>query len=151
MAARTLADGTILKQIMDMYTNSNNSNPERKEFCVFSYNSRGFHHGNQSICKNLLTIAGNKIPIICNQENFLLKANKFKIEQCLPDHHIYFNPANKEKLTGRPKNGMFIAIPKYLKANVVDVSPSRLQAVILKTGYRNMLILNTYFPSRPEN
>ena len=152
MAARTLADGTILKQIMDMYTNSNNSNPERKDFCIFSYNSRGFHDGNQSICKNLLTIAGNKIPIICNQENFLLKANKFKIEQCLPDHHIYFNPANKEKLTGRPKNGMFIAIPKYLKANVVDVSSSssRLQAVILKTGYRNMLILNTCFPQDPK-
>ena len=47
---------------------------------------------------------------------------------------------------------MFIAIPKYLEANVVDVSPSssRLQAVILKTGYRNMLILNTYFPQDPK-
>ena len=47
---------------------------------------------------------------------------------------------------------MFIAIPKYLKANVVDVSPSssRLQAVFLKTGYRNMLILNTYFPQDPK-
>ena len=47
---------------------------------------------------------------------------------------------------------MFIVIPKYLEANVVDVSPSssRLQAVILKTGYRNMLILNTYFPQDPK-
>ena len=31
----TLADGTILKQIMDMYTNSNNSNTERKDFASF--------------------------------------------------------------------------------------------------------------------
>ena len=111
-------------------------------------NHRGFHDGNQLICKELLTIAGNKIPIICNQENFLLKANKFKVEQCLPDYHIYFIPANKEKLTGRPSNGMFIAIPKYLKSKVTEVSSlsSRLQAVILKTECRNMLIMNTYFP-----
>ena len=91
---------------MDMYTNSNNFNPERKDFCIFSYNSRGFHDGNQSIWKDLLKIAGNKIPIICNQENSLLKANKFKIKQCLPDHHIYFNPANKE--SGRPKNACLL-------------------------------------------
>ena len=92
------------------------------------------------------------MPIICSQENFLLKANKFKIEQCLPDHHIYFNPANKERLIGRPKNGMFIAIPKYLKAKVGGASSvsSLLQVVIMKPGYRNMLILNTYLPQDPK-
>ena len=136
---------------MDKY-NNNNFNPDRKDFCIFSYNSRGFHDGNQSVCKDLLTIAGNKIPIICNQENFLLKANKLKIQQCLPDHHIYFNPATKEGLNGRPRNGMFIAIPRYLKANVTDVSPSssRLQAITLNTGCRKLLILNTYFPQDPK-
>ena len=47
---------------------------------------------------------------------------------------------------------MFLAIPKYLKAEVADVSSvsSRLQAVIPKTGYRNMLIFNTYFPQDPK-
>ena len=81
-----------------------------------------------------------------------MKANKFKVEQCLPDYHIYFNPANKEKLTGRPSNGMFIAIPKYLKSKVTEVSSlsSRIQAVILKAECRNMLILNTYFPQDPK-
>ena len=137
---------------MATYNICNNPKRERKDFCIFSYNSRGFHDGNQLICKELLTIAGNKIPIICNQENFLLNANKFKVEQCLPDYHIYFNPANKEKLTGRPSNDMFIAIPKYLKSKVTEVSSlsSRIQAVILKTECRNMLILNTYFPQDPK-
>ena len=136
-----------------MYTTSNNPKRERKDFCIFSYNSRGFRDGNQLICKELLTIAGNKIPIICNQENFLLKANKFKVEQCLPDCHTHVNPANKEKLTGRRSNGMFIAIPKYLKSKMTEVSSlsSRIQAVILKREYRNMLILNIYFPPKPEN
>ena len=114
MAISVISISSLLKQIAEeklkvwacadtlsykvMYTNSNNFNPERKDFCIFSYNSWGFHDGNQSICKDLLKIAGNKIPIICNQENFLSKANKFKIEQCLPDHH---NPANKERLSGK--------------------------------------------------
>ena len=118
-----------------MYTISNNPRRERKDFCIFSCNSRGLHDGNQLICKELLTIAGNKITMICNQENFLLKANKFKVEQCLPDYHIHVNPANKEKLTGRRSNGMFIAIPKYLKSKVTEMSSlsSRIQAVILST------------------
>ena len=47
---------------------------------------------------------------------------------------------------------MFIAIPKCLKAKVADVSSVsfHLQAAIMKTGYRNMLILNTYFPQYPK-
>ena len=88
---------------MGIYTNSNILNPEKKDICIFSYNSRDFHDGNQSVCKDLLMIAGNKIPIICNQQNFLLNANKYKIEQCLPDCHIYFKPATKEGHNGRPK------------------------------------------------
>ena len=113
-----------------------------KDICIFSYNSRGFHEDNQAVCKDLPKIAGNKFSIICNQENFLLNGNKYKIEQCLPDHHIYFKPATG--LTGRPKNGMFVAIPKHLKTHVTDVSPaySRIQAVIMKTINRNILIMN---------
>ena len=131
---------------MDTY---NNKNSNLKDFCIFSYNSRGFHDGNQTVCKDLVLLAGAKIPIICNQENFILNSNKYKIEQCLPDYHIYFKPASKEGLTGRPKNGMFIAIPKYLKPNVTDISPAsnRVQAILLKSDCRNTLILNTYFPT----
>ena len=131
---------------MDTY-NLNNSN-----FCIFSYNSRGFHESNQTVCQNLITLAGNKIPIICNQENFILKANKYKIKQCLSNFHIYFKPATKHGLNGRPKNGMFIAVPEYLKAAVVDVSPpsSRVQAIVMKTEQKNLLIINVYFPTDPK-
>ena len=138
---------------MDTYINSNLTFSKKNDVCIYSYNSRGFHDGNQSVCKDLLVMAGNKIPIICNQENFLLKASKYKIELCLPDCHIYFKPAEKEGLSGRPVNGMFIAIPKYLKPNVTDISPSpttRIQAILLKTDFRNSLILNTYFPTDPK-
>ena len=68
----------ILKQIMDMYTNNINFNPDIKDICIFSYNSRGFQEDNQTVCKDLPKIAGNKFSIICNQENFLLKGNKYK-------------------------------------------------------------------------
>ena len=94
-----------------------------QDICIYSYNSRGFHEGNQTVCNDLIYIKGNKIPILCNQENFLLKANKYKIEQCLPNFHVNFKPATKEGLNGRPKDGMFIAIPSRIKARSSDVSP----------------------------
>ena len=121
-------------------------------FCIYSYNSRGFHEANQEVCRNLLKFAGNKIPIICNQENFLLKENKYKIEQSLPDHRIYFKPAQKSSLLGRPVNGMFIAIPKNLKATISDVSTSssRVQALVIDSNDKKKLLINTYFPQDPR-
>ena len=80
--------------------------------------------------------------MILNQENFLLKANNFKIKQCLPDFHIIVNQAEKEGLHGRPKGGMFIAIPeKYKEEVTTDVSPGhwRLQACILKLKQSNQV------------
>ena len=96
--------------------------------------------------KDLLKVAGNKIPLIRDHENFLLKADKLKSSNVYLIS-TYVNPANNERFTRRPQNGIFIAIPRYLKAEVADLSSafSRLQAVILKTNYRNML------PSRREN
>ena len=106
----------------------------------------------QNVCQHLSQVCGNKIPVILNQENFLLKANNFKIKQCLPDFHIIVNPAEKKGLNGRPKGGMFIAIPEHLKENVTDVSPGhwRLQACILKLNMTNILIVNSYFPCDPK-
>ena len=47
---------------------------------------------------------------------------------------------------------MFIALPNNLKRNVEDVSPnsSRIQAILLKTDSKNILIVNTYFPKDPK-
>ena len=81
-----------------------------KDLCIYSYNSRGFDSTKQDILKTLLSISGDSLPVI-TRTIFLLKANGFIIEKCLPHHHIFFRPATKNDLNGRPKNGMFIAVP----------------------------------------
>ena len=75
------------------------------------------------------------------------------VRQTLADHHIYFKPAFKSGFDGRPINGMFVGIPLCLKEKTKDVSPSsdRIQAITLKDGCRNILILNTYFPTDPRS
>jgi len=87
-------------------------------------------------------------PIVCNQENFLLKGNSYKVSQCLPNARVIFKQAIKESLDGRPKNGMFVAIPIEIKELARDVSPHhwRVQAIVLSMA-RNILIINSYFPT----
>ena len=119
---------------------------------LFSYNSRGFDSDKQFICKYLVQLAGKNIPILCNQENFLLKANSYKVKKCLPDFHIFFKSAIKVNYDGRAKNGMFIAIPNSIIDSVVDVSPDfwRIQAIIIKSDNSNILVINSYFPQDPK-
>ena len=86
------------------------------------------------------------------QENFLSKANGFIIEKCLPDYHIFFKPATKKDLNGRPHTGMFVAVPICLKESVQDVSPlsSRIQSILIETQNDKIMLLNTYFPTDPR-
>ena len=81
-----------------------------------------------------------------------MEANEYKIRQCLPDHHILFKPAIKEGLNGRPKNGMFIAVPSCLKEKVEDVSPPslRIQSALIETQHCKIMLINTYFPQDPR-
>ena len=105
---------------------------QKRKICLFSYNTRGFSDEKQDVCKNLMIESKGYFPILCNQENFLLRANSYKVDKCLPDAKIYFKPAVKNSLNGgRAKNGMFIAIPKELKGSAKDVSPNhwRVQAI----------------------
>ena len=103
------------------------------QVCVLSYNSRGFIQSKQQFCDTLSTnICGDKIPILCVQEHFILRGNSYTVQKALPNSHIFFNSAIKEDLNhGRPKNGMLIAVPNKLKERFSDVSPShwRVQAV----------------------
>ena len=124
------------------------------DLCLLSYNSRGFCKIKQNFLQLLVSICGNKIPVLCNQENFLLRNNCYKIRQCLPDFHVISKPALKVNLSyGRPINGMFIAIPTMFKEKIKDVSPDnhRLQAVTLTMNNQVFLILNTYFPTDSRN
>ena len=95
-----------------------------KNICLYSCNSRGFGDGNQDICKILTTKNDSYLPIVCNQENFLLRNNGYKVKQCLPGFHIYLKSAVMDSMHGRPRNGMFIAVPLEIKENVKDVSPN---------------------------
>ena len=126
----------------------------KADICLLSYNSRGFCNIKQNFLILLVSISGNKIPVICNQENFLLRNNYYKIRQCLPNFHIISKPAIKVNLShGRPVNGMFIAIPSILKKKIVDVFPdnNRIQAFLLKMNNQVFLIINTYFPTDTRN
>ena len=92
-------------------------------------------------------------PIVCNQENFLLKENNYKVSQSLPNARVVFKGAIKDSFDGRPKNGMFIAIPLEIKELVRDVSPPqwRIQAVVLSTASNNNIsIINLYIPTDPK-
>ena len=121
--------------------------------CIFSYNSRGFSSSKQEFLKTLLLLAGNSMSVICNQENFILNANEYIIRNALPDHHIFFNAAQKEHLDGRPRNGMFVAIPETMKEMVKDVSPKsdRIQSLLFKIESCSILLINTYFPIDPKS
>ena len=120
--------------------------------CIFSYNSRGFNSSKQDFLKTLTVTAGNSLAVICNQENFLLKANEYIAKKALPGHHIFFNPATKDGLNGRPKNGMFVAVPECLKELVKEVSPpsKRMQSLMFNFQACKILLINTYFPTDPK-
>ena len=91
------------------------------------------------------------MSIICKQEKFLLKANGYIAERCLLDCHVFFNPALKKGLNGRPKNGIFIAVPKCLKESVEDVSTksSRIQSLLIEILSDKIMLINRYFPTDP--
>ena len=128
-----------------------NSSITGNKLCVISYNSRGFSQEKYAFCNYLLSseFCGPNVPVLCNQENFILRGNAYKIKQALSDHHILIKPAVKETTDkGRAKNGMFVAVPKEFRNKIQDVSPShwRLQAVLLTCENATILLINSYFP-----
>ena len=129
---------------MDWIVNVINDAENKTDLCFISYNSRGFGQMKTNFCKYLLSeyFVGDKLPILCNQENFVLRGNSYKINKNFPGFHLIINPAVKEShCKGRAKNGMFIAIPDRLKNKTEDVSPGhwRLQAIKIKTETDEML------------
>ena len=97
---------------------------DSKDICVYSFNSRGFDEDKKDILKMISLKNKSNHPIICNQENFLLLNNRYKVKQALSNYHVIFKQAVMDSTHGRPKNGMFIAIPLELKEQVIDVSVS---------------------------
>ena len=115
--------------------------------CIFSYNSRGFSDINRNFMKLLVSneVTGGKIPILCNQENFQLRDNSYRLNQALPGFKLIIKPAIKKDVSyGRPSNGMFIAFPDTIKNQVTDVSPDfwRVQAVKIQFDTSTLLLIN---------
>lgn len=125
---------------------------ERKNIRVYSYNSRGFDLIKQKYCNEILNIDTDSVPILCNQENFVLKGNRHIVQNALPGFHAFIKPATKEQMEGRPANGMFIAVPEQLRNRCKDISPnhSRIQSLLLKTTETTIMIINAYFPLDPK-
>ena len=70
-------------------------------------------------------MCGDKITVICNQENFVLHGNAYKIKQALPNGHVILKEAIKATLdNGKPANGMFITLPDAYMSCIQDVSSS---------------------------
>ena len=128
---------------------------DNSKLCIISYNSRGFSSEKQDFCQLLTskTVVGNNLPILCNQENFVLRGNSYKINQALKGYHCIINPAIKETHDkGRARNGMFIAVPDCMKSRDNNVSPGfwRVQAITIKSSSSTLLLINTYFPNDPR-
>ncbi len=137
---------------INIKTNNENNSNKNKKTRIYSYNSRGFDITKKNICKGLGDMDKSLIPIICNQENFVLKGNGHLIRKALPEFHVFIKAAKKDRLEGRPINGMFIAIPKEHKHKAKDVSPrsERIQGIVVETEDENILIINPYFPPDPK-
>ena len=54
---------------------------KKKTLRIYSYNSRGFDKIKQQVCNELLTVENVSIPILCNQENFVLEGNTHTIKK----------------------------------------------------------------------
>ena len=94
-----------------------------------------------------------KIPILCNQENFLLRSNIYKIQQTFPNFQLFVKSAvmnGHDK--GRAKNGMFVAVPESIKNQVEDISPEFYRVQVLKVTLKtsSCLLVNSYFPCDPR-
>ena len=59
---------------------------QTEKICLISLNSRGFLKHKEDFFKFLLSqyVNGNKLPVLSNQENVVLKGNCYKIRKALP-------------------------------------------------------------------
>ena len=57
-----------------------------KNIRVYSYNSRGFDEIKQKFCMELLNKDEEYFPVLCNQENFVLKGNAHIIKNAMIDY-----------------------------------------------------------------
>ena len=67
----------------------------------------------QDFMRFLLTSNKNQEFILCNQENFILRENAYRLRKTFPGYHILINPAVKNNIDfGRPSGGCLLLFQK---------------------------------------
>ena len=125
------------------------------KICLYSYNSRGSSEEKLNYIQDIINVSGNKIPIFLVQEHFLLRSNIYKLSKFFNTSAVLAKPAFKNfetQNTGRPMGGLATIVPKYLRKHtkVMNCESWRLQPILFKFGNKEILIINSYFPTDPK-
>ena len=63
---------------------------------------------------------GNKTPVLCNQENFIMRGNCYKIVKALEGYHVIIKPAVKDSHDkGRAKTACLLPFQVLFKIKLV--------------------------------
>ena len=84
------------------------------EICMYSYNTRGSSELKLKFIQDLISLTGNRIPVFCIQEHFLLRNNLKKLSSFFLNSSVISKPAFKNfevQNRGRPKGGLSIIVP----------------------------------------
>ena len=106
--------------------------------------------------ENIIGLSGNKLPIFCIQEHFLLRSNLRRLTNHFKNYAVLAKPATKDfniQNKGRPKGGLVIIVPKLLRKSIklVNSNSWRLQAIVVELNAKRLLIINCYFPTDKRN
>ena len=114
-------------------------NKNKKNVCIFSYNSRGNSREKLDFINSLIKSSGSQIPIFCVQEHFTMRNNLYKISKSFQNFTVVSVPAFKDcqvQDRGRPKGGLSIILPKdYRKSlKLIKCEYWRIQPLILNVN-----------------
>jgi hypothetical protein len=104
----------------------------------------------------MISLSGNKLPIFCIQEHFLLRNNLKKLSNYFKKSAVLAKPATKDfnvQNKGRPKGGLAIIVPKSLRKSIKLIGSKswRIQPIVIDMNGKRLLIINCYFPTDKKN
>ena len=125
---------------------------QNNEICMYSYNTRGSNELKLKFIEDLINLSGNRITIVCIQEHFLLRNNLKKISNYFSNSSVISKPAFKTfeaQNRGRPKGGLSIILPKYLRKSVKIIlcKSWRIQCIVIEVNGESTILINSYFPN----
>ena len=108
---------------------------QKKDICIYSYNSRGSSLEKLDFVNDLINISDNQIPVFCIQEHFLL----YKLSQHFSNSSVISIPAFKDfkkQEKGRPRGGLSIIIPKEMRrfVKIIKCDSWRIQPILFENN-----------------